>query len=82
MPAATVLVGPGASWVFDYFPMRPTGVQHADGSVEAAMTYASEDWMARLILGFGSAIRVLAPESLARRVRTDAAAALAAYQAS
>lgn len=46
------------------------------------MTYASEDWMARLILGFGSAIRVLAPESLARRVRTDAAAALAAYQAS
>jgi proteasome accessory factor C len=82
LPAATVLVGPGASWVFDYFPMRPTGVQHADGSVEAAMTYASEDWMARLILGFGSAIRVLAPESLARRVRTDAAAALAAYQAS
>lgn len=82
LPAATVIVGPSASWVFDYFPMRPTGVQHADGSVEAAMTYASEDWMARLILGFGSAIRVLAPESLARRVRTDAAAALAAYQAS
>ncbi|ALR11632.1 protein pafC [Mycobacteroides saopaulense] len=82
LPAATVLVGPSASWVFDYFPMRPTGTQHADGSVEAAMTYASEDWMARLILGFGSAIRVLAPESLARRVRTDAAAALAAYQAS
>ncbi|MGV0584048.1 helix-turn-helix transcriptional regulator [Mycobacteroides chelonae] len=82
LPAATVLVGPSASWVFDYFPMRPTGAQHADGSVEAAMTYASEDWMARLILGFGSAIRVLAPESLARRVRTDAAAALAAYQAS
>ncbi|WP_078292086.1 YafY family protein [Mycobacterium sp. D16R24] len=82
LPAATVLVGPSASWVFDYFPMRPTGVQHADGSVEAAMTYASEDWMARLVLGFGSAIRVLAPESLALRVRADAAVALAAYQAS
>ncbi|NGX07636.1 protein pafC [Mycobacteroides franklinii] len=82
LPAATVIVGPSASWVFDYFPMRPTGAQHADGSVEAAMTYASEDWMARLILGFGSAIRVLAPESLARRVRADAATALAAYQAS
>lgn len=82
LPAATVIVGPSASWVFDYFPMRPTGAQHADGSVEAAMTYASEDWMARLILGFGSAIRVLAPESLARRVHADAATALAAYQAS
>lgn len=82
LPAATVIVGPSASWVFDYFPMRPTGIQHPDGSLEAAMTYASEDWMARLILGFGSAIRVLAPESLARRVRADATAALAAYQAS
>lgn len=82
LPAATVIVGPSASWVFDYFPMRPTGTQHPDGSLEAAMTYASEDWMARLILGFGSAIRVLAPESLARRVRADATAALAAYQAS
>ncbi|WP_155942104.1 YafY family protein, partial [Mycobacteroides sp. CBMA 326] len=67
LPAATVLVAPSASWVFDYFPMRPTGAQHVDGSVEAAMTYASEDWMARLVLGFGSAIRVLTPESLARR---------------
>ncbi|OAT67334.1 protein pafC [Mycobacteroides immunogenum] len=82
LPAATVLVGPSAAWVFDYFPMRPTGVQHPDGSLEAAMTYASEDWMARLVLGFGSAIRVLAPESLALRVRADAVAALAAYQAS
>ncbi|MGH3723396.1 MAG: helix-turn-helix transcriptional regulator [Mycobacterium sp.] len=82
LPAATVLVAPSASWVFDYFPMRPTGAQHADGAVEAAMTYASEDWMARLVLGFGSAIQVLAPESLAQRVRRDAALALAAYQAS
>ncbi len=45
------------------------------------MTYASEDWMTRLVLGFGSAVQVLEPESLAQRVRDAAAAALESYQA-
>jgi proteasome accessory factor C len=50
-----------------------------DGYFEAAMTYASDDWMTRLVLGFGSAVTVLAPESLATRVRAAASAALAGY---
>ncbi len=45
------------------------------------MTYASEDWMTRLLLGFGSDVRVLAPESLAQAVRDAATAALDAYEA-
>lgn len=81
LPSATVLVAPGASWIFEYFPMRPTGPARDDGSIEADMTYASEDWMARMILGFGADVRVIAPESLAQRVRADAAEALSAYQA-
>jgi len=52
-----------------------------DGHCEAAMTYAAEEWMARLILGFGADVEVLAPESLARRVRDSAAEALDAYAA-
>jgi proteasome accessory factor C len=36
--------------------------------------------MARFVLGFGSAVRVLAPEALAARVRESAAAALRAYE--
>jgi proteasome accessory factor C len=43
------------------------------------MTYAAEEWMARLILGFGADVRVLAPDSLAARVRQAAGQALAAY---
>jgi proteasome accessory factor C len=43
------------------------------------MTYASDEWMARFVLGFGSAVRVLQPESLALRVRESASAALRAY---
>jgi proteasome accessory factor C len=44
------------------------------------MTYASDEWMARFVLGFGSAVRVLEPESLAHRVRESATAALQAYE--
>jgi proteasome accessory factor C len=36
--------------------------------------------MARFVLGFGSAVRVLEPPSLAERVRQSAVAALGAYE--
>jgi proteasome accessory factor C len=79
LPSATLRVTPGASWMFDYYPMRVLA-ELPDGCCEAAMTYASEDWMARLVLGFGSAVQVLAPASLAERVRARAVAALDAYE--
>ena len=50
--------------MFDYYPLRVLR-ELPDGACEAAMTYASDDWMARFVLGFGSAVRVLEPESLA-----------------
>jgi len=80
LPAATLRVAPEASWMFDYYPMRVLA-ELPDGSCEAAMTYASEEWMARLVLGFGSSVQVLAPQSLAGRVCRGAAAALQAYDA-
>jgi proteasome accessory factor C len=66
--------------MFEYYPMRDVR-ELPDGSCEAVMTYASEDWMTRLVLGFGSAVQVLAPASLAQRVRDSATAALESYQA-
>jgi proteasome accessory factor C len=80
LPSATLRVAPSASWMFEYYPMRLL-TELPDGYCEAAMTYASDEWMTRLVLGFGSAVRVLAPESLARRIRGAAAAALDIYQA-
>jgi proteasome accessory factor C len=80
LPSATLRVAPSASWMFEYYPMRELR-ELPDGSCEASMTYASADWMTRLVLGFGSAVRVLEPESLALRVRDAAARAVAAYQA-
>jgi proteasome accessory factor C len=79
LPSARLRVAPSASWMFDYYPMREV-LELPDGSCEAVMTYASEDWMTRLVLGFGPAVRVLEPASLAQRVRDAAAAALESYQ--
>ncbi|MBW0019400.1 MAG: YafY family transcriptional regulator [Mycobacterium sp.] len=79
LPSATLRVAPSASWMFEYYPMRELR-QLPDGSCEAVMTYASAEWMTRLVLGFGSAVQVLEPESLARRVRDAALKGLAAYE--
>ena len=79
LPFATLRIAPRAAWMLEYFPMRVLA-ESPDGYCEAAMTYAAEEWMARLILGFGADVTVLAPESLAQRVRTTAAAALAEYR--
>jgi proteasome accessory factor C len=66
--------------MFEYFPMRLLR-ELPDGYCEVAMTYASEEWMARQVLGLGSAVQVLAPQSLANRVRDAAVAGLESYQA-
>lgn len=81
LPSARLRLAPSASWMFEYYPMRDVR-ESPDGSCEAVMTYASEDWMTRLVLGLGAGVEVLGPPSLAQRVRDAAAAAVRAYQAS
>ena len=78
LPSAKLLIDRSASWMFDYYPLRVVR-ELPDGACEAEMTYASDQWMARFVMGFGSGVRVLAPDSLAQRVRESAAAALRAY---
>ena len=78
LPSATLRISPRAAWMLEYFPIRVIR-ELPDGHFEAAMTYAAQEWMARLILGFGADVQVLAPEDLARRVRQAAAEAVAAY---
>ncbi|OBI90258.1 helix-turn-helix transcriptional regulator [Mycobacterium asiaticum] len=80
LPSALLRVSPSASWMFEYFPIREVR-ELSDGSCEGTMTYASEDWMTRLVLGFGAAVQVLEPQTLAQRVQAAAVAALQAYEA-
>ncbi len=79
LPSATLLVDRSAAWMFDYYPLHVVR-ELADGACEATMTYASDSWMARFVLGFGSAVQVLAPQPLVDRVRESAVAALKAYE--
>lgn len=78
LPAAVLRISARSAWMLEYFPMRVTR-ELPDGQFEVTMTYAAEEWLARQILGFGADVEVVAPESLARRVRAAAADALAAY---
>ena len=80
LPSAKLRVAPAASWMFEYYPMRDVR-ELPDGSCEAVMTYASEDWMTRLVLGLGLDVQVLQPASLVQRVRDAATAAVASYEA-
>ena len=77
LPSATLRISPRAAWMLEYFPMRV--VAEGNGYWDATMTYAAEDWLARQILGFGADVQVLAPESLAERVRASAVEALSGY---
>ena len=77
--SARLLIDGSAVWMFDYYPLRVVN-ELADGACEAAMTYASDEWMARFVLGFGSAVRVLTPHTLAEKVRETAVAAVRAYE--
>lgn len=90
LPVAVLQVEPGALWALDYYPIEPSqdagdpdapgaAAPGAHGAVVGQMRFASYDWMARLVLGFGGAMRVLAPAELADLVRSRAQAALASY---
>jgi len=79
LPSARLWIDRSAAWMFEYYPLRVVA-ELEGGACEAEMTYASDDWMARLVLGFGPAVRVLAPQALVDRVRESARAALRAYR--
>ncbi|QBJ94553.1 YafY family transcriptional regulator [Rhodococcus sp. ABRD24] len=80
LPQALLRMAPDHGWVLDNYPMDPVRTL-PDGSVEATMRYGAQDWMARLVLGFGSGVRVLGPPALVEAVRDRARAALDAYDA-
>ena len=83
LPLARMRIAPTATWMLDLYPMTPVE-QGSDGTVEAGtveatMRFASVEWMARLILGFGSFVSVVEPPELVEAVRSRARSALTAY---
>jgi len=80
VPLARLRIRADFGWVLDQYPMHPVAVL-PDGDVEATMRFATLDWMARLLLGFGSGVTVLGPAELVTAVRDRSGAALTAYAA-
>ncbi|RVW04181.1 helix-turn-helix transcriptional regulator [Rhodococcus xishaensis] len=80
LPQAHLRISAAHGWILDNYPMVPVQTL-PDGSVEVTMRYGSLEWMARLVLGFGSAATVIGPTDLVETVRDRARAALAAYDA-
>ncbi|WP_024443076.1 MULTISPECIES: YafY family protein [unclassified Mycobacterium] len=81
LPVAIVRVAPSAAWMFEYYPMQDLG-ELADGWREARLTYASDEWLIRLLLGMGDEVQVKAPESVVTGLRDASTAALAMYEVS
>ncbi|WP_433613009.1 helix-turn-helix transcriptional regulator [Prescottella agglutinans] len=80
LPLAHLQISGSHGWILDNYPMDVVRTL-SDGSIEVTMRYGSLEWMARLVLGFGSAARVLGPAELVDEVRDRARAALDAYDA-
>ncbi|RJO68167.1 YafY family transcriptional regulator [Nocardia panacis] len=80
VPLARLRIQADYGWVLDQYPMNKVAVLPG-GDIEATMRFATLDWMARLLLGFGSGVEVLGPPELVAAVRERSQAALAAYEA-
>lgn len=73
-----MVLQPGAHWVADYHPCESVE-ELGDGALGVVLRTPDYGWVRRLALRLGGAGRVVDPPELAAQIRTDAAAALAAY---
>ncbi len=78
LPLVTLRVGRTARWITEYYPCEQ--VQRGGDRWLVSLRVANLDWARRLVLGLGPDVTVVAPAELADRVRSHAAAALAAYE--
>lgn len=79
VPLARLRIRPDHAWVLEQYPMTRIAVD-PDGTVEATMRFATLDWMARLLLGFGPGVTAVGPTELLCAVREKSEKALAAYE--
>jgi proteasome accessory factor C len=71
---------PEAAWIGDYYPTEAVEQRPGGGTI-VTMRVADPALVRRLMLQLGGAARVVQPADLAARIASDAAAALAHYEA-
>lgn len=75
---ARIAIDPAARWIWDTEPISPLSGAERAGAAEdqAAISYASLDWLVRWVLGFGGLVTVLDPPEARQAVQRAAAARL------
>ncbi len=69
LPVARIEIDPDARWVIEYYEARPLA-EPVDGEpLPAELVYASPEWLARWIQGFGGRVRLVSDDERSRRVR-------------
>jgi proteasome accessory factor C len=77
---AVLRVSEAYQWVADYYPHEEV-TELGDGGLQVSLRVSEPAWVRALVLGSGGQVAVLSPGWLAESIRSDAAAALAAYDA-
>ena len=84
LPVAEIEIDPSERWVIEYYEAQPivdlTTVA-PDEPVRATITYASDEWLARLVQGFGGRVRLTSQDAQSDRVRETMARSVAAASA-
>ena len=78
-PLVTLRVGLGSRWVTEYYPCEEV-TPEPGGSSLVALRASDLEWARRLVMGLGADAEVLGPPELVDLVRSEAQAALAAYE--
>lgn len=82
MPVARIELDRDVLWVMEYFQARPvTDPSGSDDTVVAELTYASPEWLARLLQGFGGRARLVSDDPQSAAVRRLIAEAVSAARA-
>ncbi len=75
---AVLRIGPAYAWVADYYPSEE--IVEAGGRSRLSLRVADPAWVRALVLGSAGQVEVLAPEWLAESIRSEAMAAIIAYE--
>ena len=81
LPTVDLLIEPDVAWVVDYHLIDIVDAAADGGPLRGRMTYGSDEWLTRFLLGFGGRIRPVDTPGVTAEIGRRAQAALAAYEA-
>lgn len=79
LPTVDLLIEPDVAWVVDYHLIDVVDPGADGGPLRGRMTYGSDEWLTRFLLGFGGRIRPVDAPGVGAEIHRRAQAALHAY---